>query len=516
MSDFREVQPLSPTATIDEMRQALSDLILWMRARDPSAAGDDAAKFLTVETAVSTGLLRRNGSFGFVGGGGFSFDPGDYTPGGSDWDDSPPSDATGLTVTSVRTGFVIEIDPPNYSQGGENDYTELWGAKYSGTGPLPTFADAAEVGQLSGKSPLFFVEAEPGVQMHFWVGTVTRGGIRQIDVSGPTGGTNGVYAVAGKLSDDHIASLSVVKLTTGEVDVGTTIQSSGYTGTNTYEWRIDGTGVARFSGVVVKGTIYAAAGEIGGASIYSSYVQSTSYDGAGNGWRLDNALGKIFAGKILISNVGATRVLDTEATGTDPVLKIGSVLEIKGNGDASLGTLDLTGALRSGQTAFDTGAGFWLGKVSGTPKLSIGDASHAMLWTGSALQLRGVEIDTFSASIGGGAISFSEPGGDPWPSRTVTLSGGRSPFVYQWMLIHTKYEPATPASEKPMAVPMILLGSTTATCTVKGVGANISGDTAYGHLGCLVTDANGRVTFARVSFTMTFNGPSPGEIGSAE
>lgn len=513
---IREIPTFSPSATLDEIREALGQLLQWAKERDPQAIGEDTQKFISFESALSIGLVKRT-SRGYVSGGG-SFDDGGWVPDYPDGidDNSPPTAASGLVVTSVRTGFFIEIDSPNYPQGGENAYTEVWGAKYSGTGPLPQFSDAVFIGQIQGKSGIYLVQAEPGVQQHFWVGTVTRAGIRQIDVQGPTGGLNGVYAVAGKIDDRHIESLSVAKLLTGEIQVGTTISSFGYTGTNTYEWQIDGNGVARFSGVIVRGTVYASAGEIGGASIHSNYVQSTTYDGSGNGWRLDNALGKIFAGKILISNVGATVVLDTEATGTDPILKMGSVLSILGNGDASLGTLDLAGALRSGQTAYDTGTGFWLGKVSGTPKFSIGDASHAMLWTGSALQLRGVEIDNFSASISGGDISFTQTVDsfgnmlNSWPTRTISVSGGRSPFKYQWMVVITQ---SINSSGATVSIPVILLGSTTTTVDIRG---EYPDSTVSGHLGCIITDANGRVTYTKVSFTLNLANVNPGDVGSAE
>lgn len=292
---IREIAGISPSASLEEIRQALIELLQWAKERDPQAAGEDTQKFISFEQAVSIGLLKRT-SRGYVAGGG-SFDDGGWVPDYPDGidDSSPPTAASGLVVTSVRTGFFIEIDSPNYPQGGENAYTEVWGAKYDGTPPLPQFSDAVFIGQIQGKSGIYLVQAEPGVQQHFWVGTVTRAGIRQIDVQGPTGGLNGVYAVAGKIDDRHIESLSVAKLLTGEIQVGTTISSFGFTGTNTYEWQIDGNGVARFSGVIVRGTVYASAGQIGGADIASSYVASSNYDGVSVGWKLDNTTGEITA-----------------------------------------------------------------------------------------------------------------------------------------------------------------------------------------------------------------------------
>lgn len=375
---IREIPTFSPSATLDEIREALGQLLQWARERDPQAIGEDTQKFISFESALSIGLVKRT-SRGYVSGGG-SFDDGGWVPDYPDGidDSSPPTAASGLVVTSVRTGFFIEIDSPNYPQGGENAYTEVWGAKYDGTPPLPQFSDAVFIGQIQGKSGIYLVQAEPGVQQHFWVGTVTRAGIRQIDVQGPTGGLNGVSAVAGKIDDRHIESLSVAKLLTGEIQVGTTISSFGYTGTNTHEWQIDGNGVARLSGVIVRGTVYASAGKIGGADIASDHVASSNYDGVSIGWKLDNTTGEITAfganirGTLNASDITAgtlnadrinsgditrtysnTQITSVESTGTDTVIvevTVGSV-------DAGIaGEVRFSGQLYRDAYASDTGA----------------------------------------------------------------------------------------------------------------------------------------------------------------
>ena len=53
-------------------------------------------------------------------------------------------------------------------------------------------------------------------------------------------------------------------------------------------------------------------------------------------------------------------------------------------------TLDSTGHVKSGQSAFDTGTGFWLGIDSGTAKFSIGDpAGDRLTWDGDTLVVSG-------------------------------------------------------------------------------------------------------------------------------
>jgi len=59
---------------------------------------------------------------------------------------------------------------------------------------------------------------------------------------------------------------------------------------------------------------------------------------------------------------------------------------------------DQGGFIRSGQTAFDTGTGFWIGNDGGTPKLSIGDSSGIkMTWNGVSLNIFKASIKTASS-----------------------------------------------------------------------------------------------------------------------
>ncbi len=63
------------------------------------------------------------------------------------------------------------------------------------------------------------------------------------------------------------------------------------------------------------------------------------------------------------------------------------------------------GFIRSGQTAYDTGTGFYLGNDSGTPKFSIGNsAGDKLTWDGSTLAITG---DIVAADITGGTITGS-------------------------------------------------------------------------------------------------------------
>ena len=82
------------------------------------------------------------------------------------------------------------------------------------------------------------------------------------------------------------------------------------------------------------------------------------------------------------------------------------------------------GTLKSGQTAYNTGTGFFVGKVSGTPKLSIGDGgvTNYLTWDGSDLTINGY-VQTNKGSFGGdgsdGALSISSG------TTTLDIAGAR-------------------------------------------------------------------------------------------
>lgn len=72
-------------------------------------------------------------------------------------------------------------------------------------------------------------------------------------------------------------------------------------------------------------------------------------------------------------------------------------------GSITAGTIVMPsgGFIRSGQTAYDTGTGFYIGNDVGTPRLSLGNsAGNKLTWDGSTLAITG-SITTTSATIGG-------------------------------------------------------------------------------------------------------------------
>lgn len=129
---------------------------------------------------------------------------------------------------------------------------------------------------------------------------------------------------------------------------------------------------------------------------------------------------KILAGTIVASDIATGTITANEiAAGTITAAKMGvtDLSAITANlGTITAGSLTLgsSGYVRQGQTAYNTGTGFWLGDVSGTPKFSIGNPSgNSMTWDGTTLTVNAVHVDSVTtlATTGGAYGSFSAIGG---------------------------------------------------------------------------------------------------------
>lgn len=100
----------------------------------------------------------------------------------------------------------------------------------------------------------------------------------------------------------------------------------------------------------------------------------------------------VTAAKIASSQITATHISGTQL---DVLAATTGTLEV----DESL-TMNAAGHMKGGQTAYDTGAGFWLGYDSSAYKFSIGDgADQSLTWDGTTLTIRGdLEVGEYVAS----------------------------------------------------------------------------------------------------------------------
>jgi len=98
----------------------------------------------------------------------------------------------------------------------------------------------------------------------------------------------------------------------------------------------------------------------------------------------------IFSSHIGADQIVANHILANAVTaGKISVANLAAIDADLGNITAGTITMDTGGYIKGGQTAYDTGSGFWLG-YSGAYKFSIGNGSTAgMTWNGTALTVKG-------------------------------------------------------------------------------------------------------------------------------
>ena len=212
------------------------------------------------------------------------------------------------------------------------------------------------------------------------------------------------------------------------------LQSPNYV-PNNQGYTLNNDGSAEFQDVVIAGTIsVGAGGTIGGFGIGADYIRDT-----GNSMGLASTVTggddvRFWAGDTYANRATAPfRVTEagvvtgTQATFTGTINATGGyvgtttalVYESQG---INTGT---TGHIRGGQTAFNTGTGFFLGYESAAYKFSVGNpAGNYVAWDGTDLVINGF-VQTNIGSFGGdgsdGALAVS--------SGTTTIDCGNASIV---------------------------------------------------------------------------------------
>ncbi|KAB0586191.1 host specificity factor TipJ family phage tail protein [Comamonas kerstersii] len=145
----------------------------------------------------------------------------------------------------------------------------------------------------------------------------------------------------GTLVADKIqaTAISAGQLTAGNGVIGGSLKSSNYV-SGSSGWTLRPDGVAEFSGVIVRGTVYATSGTVGGWSIGSNYLRSSNYQAGVRGVNFGSD------GSVEIRSTDGTRAFNLQATGSQPVLSVPG-LSILGNGSASF-----SGALSGASGSF--------------------------------------------------------------------------------------------------------------------------------------------------------------------
>lgn len=333
-------------------------------------------------------------------------------------DVTPPPQPSGFAVSAAISHVFVEHDPATYSQGHGHLRTRVYGAIASDDLPEPVFADAVEIYQFTGT--VGAIPSNPGTSWRLWIKWESADGVQSAT---PAGGTNGLEAITGEdvsslvqamtgpgnpfvilgedtevdgrifpagtysaqafiqdaqitrakiedlaVDDAKIADLAVSKLTAGSFAVGEYMQSTGYVA-STSGWRINGNGGAEFSGVVVRGTVYASAGQIGGSTIGSTYIRSTTYALGESGWNFNSDGTGQIGGIAFLSNAMQSSNFAAGSTGWRLTAAGGFEANsgtFRGALGAATGTFSgsLSGATGTFAGALSAATGSFLGNVS--------------------------------------------------------------------------------------------------------------------------------------------------------
>ena len=213
-------------------------------------------------------------------------------------------------------------------------------------------------------------------------GNIANGTITTTQISATAGITGGQIASA-TLTAANIANLTItaaqianLTITAGQIANATV--TNGQIASNTI------TGGA--SGNLALGTITAA--NIAAATITASLI----------------AAGTITAVQIASTTITGTQIASMNLTSKTITADTGTIggwtLSTTTMTGGSV-TIDSAGSVKAGQTGYNTGTGWWLGTVSGTPKFSIGtSAGNYLTWDGSSLTIKGAITLTNSISVG--------------------------------------------------------------------------------------------------------------------
>ncbi|MFA5663446.1 hypothetical protein, partial [Castellaniella sp.] len=293
--------------------------------------------------------------------------------------DGLPPAPTGLQATSGLALVILQWDRTVFSYYG---YAEIWRATEN------NLSNALLVGQTT--SWIYSdVNVIPGVEYFYWVRYVSAGGkpgpfnkvagtsgtvsfdpeylINVLSADDPKAllmvveeatTINGVsvqpgiyirdlFVANGSISrlkiglaaidDARIANMSVDKLLAGSLQADQYIQSTSYVA-GTSGFRLSANGNAELNNAVLRGTIYATAGLIGGNTITSTEVKSPTFSEGSAGWRLKSS------GDVEFNNGTFRGALDA-ATGS-----------FKGSLDAATGSF---------KGALDAATGSFKGTVDG-------------------------------------------------------------------------------------------------------------------------------------------------------
>lgn len=183
--DRKDLPPVTAPNFLDRLRETVMTYL--------GRQGDTLDRGVTLRDVQDVNLANVRAGFLSTGRGLVFAGLGSAVEPAYEVDLTPPPTPTGLVVSAGISKLIIDWDDPTFTQGHGYDRTIIYGATYSGTGPLPTFSSAVELTQAPGSVTAY--ATQPATEWHIWIKWRTKDGVLSIS---PAGGTNGVSATTGQ------------------------------------------------------------------------------------------------------------------------------------------------------------------------------------------------------------------------------------------------------------------------------------------------------------------------------
>jgi len=303
---------------------------------------------------------------------------------------------------------------------------------------------------------------------------------------------------AGKI---NVANLAAINADLGTITAGSlTLNTAGYVraGQTAFDtgagfWLGYSGGAYRFSiGDGSKALLWDGTN----LSVRGAIVGNTNLSGGITYDKIDS----VSASTISTGTLNADRIAASSITAAKlSVTSLSSVSADLGSITAGTITLDSSGHVKGGQTAYNTGTGFFLGYSGAAYKFSIGNPSgNYLTWDGTTLSVSmgavvmpGITISGLT-DIGGSVVHGSDK---LLGTRTATVSGGYGTLTYQWYLSWKR--------NTPTSLNLYLTGAQTASCSVYA-SSSAAGNETDAELVCVVTDQNNRSAVGVVGIGVVF------------
>jgi len=224
----------------------------------------------------------------------------------------------------------------------------------------------------------------------------------------------------------------------------------------------------------------------------------------------------ISGGKITANTITADRM---------SVTNLSAIAANLGTITAASMALGSNGYVRQGQTAYDTGTGFWIGDVSGTPKLSIGSASVFLKWSGTELLLdtgpvtinaNGIKVAP-ATDVAGEAGCFNFNTGTSWGmcgvagdgpiSTTISVANStNTAFGHATLTLLAQKTHASAVATVSITGGVITLTGTTSVTGTLAVSSTMTGGTYNGQTISSAANFTGTLAVSGAVTGTTYNG----------